>query len=66
LCRAYEIGIRSPSISYLTGRIFRRMSHMISHASEAARLGLREADIGVASSDPPEVPVRDKDSPSRP
>jgi hypothetical protein len=42
------------------------MSHMISHASEAARLGLREADIGVAFSDPPEVPVRDKDSPSRP
>jgi hypothetical protein len=32
----------------------------------AARLGLREADIGVVSSDSPEVPVRDEDSPSRP
>jgi DNA-binding NarL/FixJ family response regulator len=64
----YELRISEITVKTHRGNVMRKMGapSLAALVTMAARLGLREADIGVASSDSPEVPVRDEDSPSRP
>ena len=64
----YELRISKITVKTHRGNVMRKMGapSLAALVTMAARLGLREADIGVASSDSSEVPVRDEDSSSRP
>jgi FixJ family two-component response regulator len=56
----YELGISEITVKAHRGNVMRKMGapSLAALVTMAARLGLREADIGVASSDAAEAPVR--------
>jgi FixJ family two-component response regulator len=59
----YELGISEITVKTHRGNMMRKMGapSLAALVTMAARLGLREADIGVVSSDAADVPVRDED-----
>src|SRR5262249_45880815 len=60
----YELGISEITVKTHRGNVMRKMGapSLAALVTMAARLGLREADIGVASSGTAEASVRDEDS----
>jgi FixJ family two-component response regulator len=60
----YELGISEITVKTHRGNVMRKMGapSLAALVTMAARLGLREADIGVASSDAARASVRDEDA----
>jgi FixJ family two-component response regulator len=60
----YELGISEITVKTHRGNVMRKMGapSLAALVTMAATLGLRKADIGVASSDAAEMPVRDGES----
>ncbi len=59
----YELGISEITVKTHRGNMMRKMGapSLAALVTMAARLGLREADLGVAASDSPQSAVRDED-----
>jgi FixJ family two-component response regulator len=59
----FELGISEITVKAHRGNVMRKMSapSLAALVTMAARLGLREADIGVRSSDRPDASLRDED-----